>query len=222
MRSETRSGALATEYGDVPLIFDGDPRAAFRVVLAHGAGAGMQGDFLKTVAKGLADRGLEIVRFNFPYVERGRKSPDRRPVLEATWRRVLEHVSDERGERIIVGGKSLGGRMASHVVAAGWPCAGLLLLGYPLHPPGRPDRLRSTHLTKVSVPMLFVSGSRDPLCRLEILRRSVHPLGGRATIAVIEDGDHSFRVRSTSGRTTTQAWHEVVEASHAWISSLCA
>jgi uncharacterized protein len=191
------------------------------VVLAHGAGAGMDGDFLRTVARDLAARGRCVVRFNFPYAENGRKSPDRQPVLEATWSAVLDHLASEGEQRpLVLGGKSMGGRIAVSVVAGCARCDGLLFLGYPLHPPGRPDRLRVEHLGRVSVPMLFIAGTRDPLCSLDLLEQTVDRLGDQAGIARIQDGDHSFRVRRSSGRSTEEAWREVADAANAWIEGL--
>ena len=210
---------MRTEAGDISLAYTGEDDASVVVVLAHGAGAGLDGDFLTTVATGLAQRGALVCRFNFPYAERGRKAPDREPVLEATWQRVLEHIAED-GRRRVLGGKSMGGRIASHVVASGAPCDGLLFLGYPLHPPGKPDRLRVAHLAAISAPLLFVAGTRDPFCPRPTLEATVARLGGRIEIAFIEGGDHSFRVRRGSGRTTEQAWTEVTSASWSWISRL--
>jgi predicted alpha/beta-hydrolase family hydrolase len=215
----TRVEKVRTEDGELSLAYDGDKDAAVVVVLAHGAGSGLDGDFLTTVATGLAQHGALVCRFNFPYAERGRKAPDRQPVLEATWRRVLDHIVED-GRRLVLGGKSMGGRIASHVVASGAPCDGLLFLGYPLHPPGKPDRLRVAHLAAISAPILFVAGTRDPLCPRPTLEETVARLGGRIEIAFIEGGDHSFRMRRGSGPSTKQAWEEVTSASWAWISRL--
>jgi predicted alpha/beta-hydrolase family hydrolase len=216
---ETRVERIGTDDGGISLAYDGEDDAAAMVVLAHGAGAGREGDFLTAVATGLARHGAFVCRFNFPYAERGRKAPDRQPVLEATWQRVLDHIPGD-GRRLVVGGKSLGGRVASHLVASGAPCDGLLFLGYPLHPPGKPDRLRVAHLAAISAPMLFVAGTRDPLCPSATLEEAVRRLQGRIDIVFIEGGDHSFRVRRGSGRTTEQAWDEVTSASWSWISAL--
>lgn len=210
---------LPTDAGDISLAYTGDDGAEDVVVLAHGAGTGFDGDFLTRVATGLARRGALVCRFNFPYVERGRKAPDREPVLESTWSTVLEHVQVP-GKPLVIGGKSMGGRIASHVVASGASCDGLLFLGYPLHPPGRPERLRIEHLLGISAPMLFLAGTRDPLCPRPTLEETVARLGPNADVAFIDDGDHSFRVRRTSGRTTEQAWDEVTDASWSWIEGL--
>jgi uncharacterized protein len=190
-------------------------------VLAPGAGADLLSDFMSAVATGLASRGVGVFRFNFLYMERGRKSPDRQPVLESTWRAVLDRVQEVAGGRpVVAGGKSMGGRIASHIVADGAPAAGLAFLGYPLHPPGRPERQRAAHLSRVDVPMLFVAGTRDPLCPLDTLRSAVAGLTAPVELAVIDDGDHSLRVRSSSGRSTAQAWAEVVETIELWLGNL--
>lgn len=161
-----------------------------------------------------------MCRFNFPYAERGRKTPDRQSVLEATWGSMIECLWDLAPGRLVVGGKSMGGRIASNVVAAGASCDGLLFLGYPLHPPGRPEALRVDHLAAISAPMLFVAGTRDPLCPLGTLQATTRKLSGRAQIAVIEDGDHSFKVRRSSGRSIAEAWDEVARKAFGWIESL--
>ena len=217
--TNTHVESLATDAGDISLAYTGDDEAEDVIVLAHGAGAGLDGDFLTTVATGLARHGALVCRFNFPYAERGRKAPDREPILESTWLHVLDHIP-AAGGRVVVGGKSMGGRIASRVVAAGASCDGLLFLGYPLHPPGKPERLRIEHLPRISAPMLFVAGTRDPLCPRPTLEATVARLGSNVDVAFIEGGDHSFRVRRTSGRTTEHAWDEVTEASWSWIRTL--
>lgn len=212
--------SLETPYGSLSVAFDGPPTSAVLVVLAHGAGAGMHSDFMTSVARGLAEAGSLVCRFNFPYLEQGRKTPDRQPLLEASWTAVVEGLGEvARNRSLVIGGKSLGGRIASHV-ATPTSAAGVLLLGYPLHPPGRPERLRAAHLSEVDVPMLFVAGTRDPFCPLPTLREVLDRLSSQARIEVIDDGDHSFKVRRSSGRTTQQAWREVADVSARWIDEL--
>lgn len=173
---------------------------------------------MEFVASELAARAVRVMRFNFAYIEARKKTPDRQPVLEATYGAVVEHVRrEERPQRLFLGGKSLGGRIASHVVAGGLAADGLVFLGYPLHPPGRPDRLRSAHLNQISVPMLFVEGSRDPFCPLETLEKVRADFTAPVEIAVIDNGDHSLRVRKSSGRSTEEAWGEAVEQVANWI-----
>ena len=186
------------------------------VVLAPGAGADMRHPFMQTVAEGLAGEGVSVVRFNFVYAERGRKAPDKQPVLEDTYRAVLDGIRPSG--KVVVGGKSMGGRIASHVVATGAHADGLLFLGYPLHPPGRPDRIRAAHLRDVTVPMLFVEGTRDPFCPLATLDDALRELDAPTEVATVDDGDHSFRVRRSSGRTTEDAWREVVQHAASWLA----
>ncbi len=196
---------------------------ASAVVLAHGAGNDMHSPFLSAIHLGLAERGLLSVKFNFPYAEHGRRVPDRMPRLEAAWHGVLAAV---RGDpeltpgRLFLGGKSMGGRVASHLAAAGADCEGLLFLGYPLHPAGKPERLRDGHLAEIGCPMLFVEGTRDPLCRLELLRPVLARLGARARLHLVEGGDHSFRLPKRLGRGDREVWDEILEATSRWIAEV--
>ena len=212
---------IPTPTGAVSSLLDGPADADAVVLLGHGAGAGMRSDFMETVAVGLGERGLRTARFNFPYVEAGRKAPDRAPVLEATFAAAAAHIAEAHPRaRLFFGGKSLGGRIASQVVASGAAsCDGLVFLGYPLHPPGRPDRLRTEHLADIKVPMLFVEGTRDPFCPLDRLEEVRAGLGAETEVAVIDDGDHSFKVRRASGRDTAEAWAEVVDVVAAWVAA---
>jgi predicted alpha/beta-hydrolase family hydrolase len=209
--------AIETPAGRVSALADG-PSDAPGLILGHGAGAGIRSDFMEFVASELATRAVRVTRFNFAYVEARKKTPDRQPVLEDTYAAVVEHVRrEERPQPLFLGGKSLGGRIASHVVAGGQAADGLVFLGYPLHPPGRPDRLRSAHLNEISVPMLFVEGTRDPFCPLETLEKVRADFTAPVEIAVIDGGDHSLRVRKSSGRSTEEAWGEAVEQVADWI-----
>jgi uncharacterized protein len=189
------------------------------VVLAHGAGTDMTNALLVAVADGLARQGFPTVRFNFPHTERGGRAPDPPPVLEACYRDVLAQVRADpelHPRRVVIGGKSMGGRMASHLAAAGEAVDGLLFLGYPLHPAGKPERLRTAHLARIRVPMLFLTGTRDALCRLDLLRGALATVPG-ATLHVVDDGDHSFAVRKRSGRDAAMVLDELVATSVAWL-----
>ena len=178
----------------------------------------MRTAFMDTIASGLAAEGIDVLRFNFAYSERSKKSPDKAPVLEQTFRDVVEYVRSELSPtRLFIGGKSMGGRIGSQVVAQGLEVDGLVFLGYPLHPPGRPERLRADHLADIKVPMLFVEGTRDPFCPLETLEAVREGLTAKSKVVVVHDGDHSFKVRKSSGRSTPEAWAEVVEAVAAWL-----
>ncbi|HYO61891.1 MAG TPA: alpha/beta fold hydrolase [Actinomycetota bacterium] len=203
-----------------PLLEEGPEDGRGVVVLAHGAGAGMRSDFMTFQSTALAAAGRLCLRFEFPYMQAGRKAPDKAAVLEETWRTVAETARERAGDRpLVLGGKSMGGRIASQAVAAGATADGLVFHGYPLHPPGRPERVRKAHLPGVKVPMLFVEGTRDPFCPLDTLREVVAETGVDATIAVIDDGDHSFKVRASSGRTTKAAWQEVAARTVDWIDA---
>ncbi len=174
----------------------GDDSSPVMVILAHGAGQGMDSPFMRSFEKGLAGRGFQSARFNFPYMQRARKLPDPAPVLETCWRAVADFLRQRGGARkLAMGGKSMGGRIASQVVAGGYAADGLLFLGYPLHPAGRPERLRDAHLYGINCPMLFVSGTRDGFAERALLERLVDRIGDRATLKWIEGGDHSFHVR---------------------------
>jgi uncharacterized protein len=166
------------------------------LVVAHGAGAGMDHPFLVGFCRAIGEASVATLRFNFPYAERGRRSPDPERVLRETWLAAFDAASGRSGGRpVLAGGKSLGGRIASMCVANGMPAAGLVFLGYPLHPPGKPERIRAEHLEKITVPMLFLEGTKDPFARPELLGPVVKQLGDRATLEPVEGGDHSFRVR---------------------------
>ena len=138
--------------------------------------------------------GLAVARFDFPYMHAGRKAPDPAPALVETWRLARAAVAERTGLPLVAGGKSLGGRIASMAVAEGMPADALVFLGYPLHPPGRPEKLRRDHLAQVAVPMLFLQGSRDAFAQPDLLSETVAGLGERARLVEVEGGDHSFRV----------------------------
>jgi predicted alpha/beta-hydrolase family hydrolase len=177
------------------LVYRATPATA-TVVLAPGAGAPQTHPFLVDVAQRLAARGLDVVTFDFLYMRAGRKLPDRAPVLEATWRAALAAVRAELGVRsVFIGGKSMGGRIASHLAAAAEPdLRGLVFFGYPLHPIGKPDVFRDAHLPQIACPMLFVQGSRDALGDGREITALVRRLP-QATLHLVEDGDHSLTVR---------------------------
>ena len=165
------------------------------LVVAHGAGAGMEHPFLRGFTAALNDDGVATLRFNFPYREAGRKFPDRPPAAIAAWRAVMEAAAARsEGEPLWAAGKSFGGRMASMAVAEGMPAAGLVYLGYPLHPPGKPEKLRDEHLYGLTLPMLFLQGSRDTFATPELLESVVARIGPAATLQWCEGGDHSFAV----------------------------
>jgi predicted alpha/beta-hydrolase family hydrolase len=208
---------IETSAGPVSALIDGAEDSAVTIVLGHGAGAPMDSPFMAHMARRLAE-GHRVCRFNFPYMEQGRKAPDRAPVLEAAFASVVASVGSSGA--VVVGGKSMGGRIASQAVAAGMDADGLLFFGYPLHPPGRPDRIRDEHLKTIDVPMLFIEGTRDSFCPLDTLRKVMRRIPGSAALAVIDGGDHSYKVPKSSGRTTEEAWDEAAQAAIGWLGTL--
>ncbi len=170
--------------------------AVATLVVAHGAGAGMDHPFMAGFARAIAEHGVATFRFNFPYIERGRRSPDPEGVLRATWLAAFEDArSRSDGRPVLAGGKSLGGRIASMAAADGMPAAGLVFLGYPFHPPGKPERVRDDHLYRIAVPMLFIQGTADPFAKPEVVRKVLRKVGRAAEHVPIEGGDHSFNLR---------------------------
>ena len=192
-------------------------RACF--VFAHGAGAGMDHAFMAAMAQELADRGVATLRYQFPYMERGSKRPDPPRIAHAAVRAAVA----EAGRRLpklplFAGGKSFGGRMSSQAQAeSALPgVRGLVFVGFPLHPAGKPSQERATHLREIDCPMLFLQGTRDELADLALLRDVLKPLGDRATLRIFEDADHSFHVRARSGQTDDQVRRAMVEAMVKW------
>ena len=191
-------------------LFDGPDDAPYTLVLAHGAGAPMDSPFMQRVAEGVAARGIRVVRFEFAYMARrraggGRGAPDRPAVLMARWREVVERLGG--GARTVVGGKSMGGRIAS-MVADEVGARGLVCLGYPFHPPGAPDRLRTAHLETLATPTLIVQGARDTFGSREEIEG--YRLSPAIRIAFLEGGDHSFKPPARSGRTEAQNLAEAI------------
>ena len=214
----TRS-TISTTTGDVSVAVDGPMKKVPQLlVLAHGAGASLDSDFMQFFASELATDQRAVARFNFVYMEQGRKTPGAAGVSERTFTEVLAHLerSLEPGQTFI-GGKSYGGRMASHIAAQGADVAGLVFLGYPLHAPGRPENIRDAHLRDISSRMLFVEGTRDPFCPLETLARSLEKVTAPTEVLVVDDGDHSLKVKKSSGRSTPDAWSEAARGISEWL-----
>ncbi len=193
--------ALTITVGDaaVSALYARPAHPVAGLVLAHGAGAGMEHPFMGGFTRGLNDDGVATLRFNFPYREAGRKFPDRPPAAIATWRAAMDEAARQakaHGDTgpVWAAGKSFGGRMASMAVAEGMAAAGLVYLGYPLHPPGKPDKLRDEHLYGLTLPMLFLQGSRDTFATRELLEGVVSRIGPSAVLEWVDGGDHSFAV----------------------------
>jgi predicted alpha/beta-hydrolase family hydrolase len=191
------------------------------LILAHGAGAGQRSPFIVSTAQALAARGVDTVTFNFPYIEQSRRLPDRRPVLEDCYRRVIETVRETLAGTggLYIGGKSMGGRIATQVAAFedGPPVSGIVLLGYPLHPPGRASERRDAHFPSIRCPILFVQGSRDAFGTPEELDPAMAMLPQKAALHVVAGGDHSFKIARASREAQTAALGEVYRVVAEWI-----
>jgi uncharacterized protein len=192
-------------------------------VLAHGAGAGMGHRFMESIAAALADRGIATLRYQFPYFEAGNRRPDPPGVLEATVRAAVSAARECAPELpVVAGGKSLGGRMTSNAMARRplEGVRGLVFLGFPLHPARQPAVTRAEHLGRVEAPMLFLQGTRDDLADLGLITSVCAGLGPRATLHVVEGGDHSFGVLKRSGRTDAEVMDELARTTTEWVRSL--
>jgi len=191
---------IPTPSGDVSATYGRPAKAWASIVVAHGAGVGMDHPFMAGFARAMQAEGVAALRFNFAYMEAGRRTPDRAPVAVAILRAAYEAAAARvrgRREPVWASGKSFGGRMASMAVAEGMPAAGLVFLGYPLHPPGKPERVRDEHLYTITVPMLFIQGTNDPFAAPPVLGQVLARLGPPATHHPIEGGGHSFEIRGS-------------------------
>jgi predicted alpha/beta-hydrolase family hydrolase len=204
-------------------------RAGLTALLGHGAGANQLSGFMRMFARGLAARGLDVMTFNFIYMEQGRSVPDQKPKLESCFRAVIETIAKHRklkSNRLVVGGKSMGGRIASQVVAAreeeplAMDVNGLVFLGYPLHPPGQTAKLRVEHLEHIQKPMLFVQGTRDALGTPEEIQPFVKDLHPPAEIYAIEGGDHSFKAPKKFGIPQEQIYENALDEIVRWAATV--
>ena len=190
------------------------------IILGHGAGADQMSGFMRMVANGMASRGFDVMTFNFVYKERGRGAPDPKAKLEACYRAVVDAAIKHRklkGNKLVIGGKSMGGRIASQVAAEDSEgLDGLVFLGYPLHPPGRPDKMRDEHLPKIKRPMLFVQGSRDAFGTEEEIRAVIKKHRLKATLFAIKDGDHSLKVPKSAGTNQQDVYDSVYDQLLRW------
>jgi predicted alpha/beta-hydrolase family hydrolase len=201
------------------IAYPAEGSAAAVLVLAHGAGAGQKHPFMVAAAKGLAARGISVVTFDFPYMRERRHVPDKAPVLEAAFRDVIEATREWSGTReVCIGGKSMGGRMATHLGAQALDgLVGIIALGYPLHPPGRPDKPRTEHLPSIAVPVLIVQGERDTFGTPDELKPVVASMKRtKVTLHVVPGGDHSLAVR---GKKKDEAFQEVLDVVARWTKS---
>lgn len=204
----------------VSALFDAPTGAKAGYVFAHGAGADMSHPFMAAIAGGLAERAIATLRFQFPYMEQGSKRPDSPKVAQAAIRAAVQEAARRMpGIPLFAGGKSYGGRMTTQAQAAG-PLAGIrgiVLVGFPLHPAGKPSTERANHLSEVDIPMLFLQGTRDTLAGLALMRQVTGKLGSRATLHVVEGADHSFHVPARSGRDDEQVRNELLDTMAEWM-----
>ena len=204
-------------------------RAGFTALLGHGAGASQDSGFMRMFASGLASRGLDVMTFNFIYMEQGRSVPDQKGKLESCFRAVIDAAVKHRKlkhNRLLIGGKSMGGRIASQVMAGeekeafADDVAGLVFLGYPLHPPGQSSKLRVEHLEHIHKPMLFVQGTRDALGTPDEIQPYIKNLRPAAKIYTIEGGDHSFKVPKKLGTPQEQVFVNAMDEIDRWVRTI--
>ena len=214
------SFTVSKSAGSVSAILIRPTDAKALLAFAHGAGAGMRQKLNEAIAHRLVELNIATFRYQFPYMEQGSKRPDSKPVLYATVRSAVETAAKlANGLPLFAGGKSFGGRMTSNA-AAEEPLQGvrgIVFFGFPLHPPGKPSIERAEHLSKVTVPMLFLQGTRDEFAEMKLLKPVVKKLGKLATLHIIEGADHSFHVLKSSGRTDGEVIDEIAKAAGAWI-----
>lgn len=203
----------------------GKERRGLTLILGHGAGAGQLSPIMRLFANGMAERGFDAMTFNFLYMEKGRGGPDPKAKLESCYRAVIEAAKQHKklkGNRLVIGGKSMGGRIASQVAAmaeSATEIAALVFLGYPLHPPGKPEQLRDAHLKDIRAPMLFIQGSRDAFGTVDEIRDVIKRLRLPATLFPIEGGDHSFKVPKSSPVPQQEIYEAVMDQIATWSTS---
>src|SRR6266853_4185066 len=222
--AEVKQLRFGVENGDeVSTLLCRPAKARWLLVLAHGAGAGMSHPFMEKLADELAGVGVATFRYQFPYMEQRRRIPDQPTVLTATVAAAARRAAEAApGLLLLAGGKSMGGRMTSQA-AAQHPLdgvRGLVFFGFPLHPPKQPGTKRADHLAKVTVPMLFLQGTRDTLADLKLLRPVCAKLESRATLHVIETADHSFHMLKRSGRSDAEVLRELAETTVSWAEGI--
>lgn len=214
------SATIPVASGSVPGLLLNPSGASACYVFAHGAGAGMRHRFMEAASQALAERGVATLRFEFPYMAAGGKRTDPPAVAESAVRAAVAAAGDLiPGLPLYAGGKSFGGRMTSNAQSrAPLPgVRGLVFFGFPLHQPGKPDIARAEHLDGVAIPMLFLQGTRDTLAKLDLVRQVTERLGQRATLHVVEGGDHSFAVQKRSGKTNEEVLDELADAVARWL-----
>jgi uncharacterized protein len=213
---------VVENVAEVSALFLRPPEAEALLILAHGAGAGMNHSFMESVAAELAVAGIATFRYQFPYMEQRRRVPDPPRVLVTTVRAAVRKATETAPELLLLaGGKSLGGRMTS-LAASEEPLPGvrgLVFFGFPLHPPHQPGTKRADHLARVAAPMLFFQGTRDPFAELSLLRPVLESLGSRATLHLVDGADHSFHVLKRSGKTDAEVLRELARGLVSWVQT---
>jgi hypothetical protein len=220
---EAKKLRFAVEGGEVSALLMIPATARIMLALAHGAGAGMAHPFLASLALELSNAGVATLRYQFPYMEQRRRSPDSPAVATATVAAAVRAATQAAPNLpLIAGGKSFGGRMTSHAASQGLVegVRGLVFFGFPLHPPNKPGTKRAEHLAKVPVPMLFLQGTRDTLADLKLLKPICEALGSRATLHIIETADHSFHVLKSSGKDDAAVLRELAQQTAAWAQQI--
>jgi predicted alpha/beta-hydrolase family hydrolase len=223
--------AMATEALSIPIdatqsvsaLWQAPPRPSACLVLAHGAGAGMTHKSMAAIAEGLEDRGVATLRYQFPYMEQGGKRVDPPPIAHAVVRKAAAEARRRAGALpLFAGGKSFGGRMTSQAQALAplEGVSGLIFFAFPLHPAGKPSDERAAHLSAVTLPMLFLQGTKDQLAELGLLQRAVASLGARATLELIDQADHSFHVPAKTGRKDADVLAKVLDTAAEWMAAL--
>jgi len=214
---------LATNSsGEVSAILLKPQNAKCLLVLGHGAGAGMKSAFMENIARSLAEQDIATFRYNFPYIEQGKKAPNPPPILKKTIVSAVEEAKKHAGSLpLLAGGKSLGGRITSIVAAEGLLTSvkGLVFFGFPLHAPGKPSTDRADHLKIIKIPMLFLQGTRDKLANLDLLKPICRKLDNKVTLQIFEGGDHSFHVPKRSGKSDEQVTDELANTVASWLSN---
>jgi uncharacterized protein len=229
--AETLTVAVNDKEAVTALLYPADKkdRAGLTIILGHGAGANQSSGFMRTFAKGLASRGFDVMTFNFVYMEQGRSVPDQKHKLEGCFRAVIAAALKHKklkSNRLVLGGKSMGGRIASQVMAGearesiAAEVAGLVFLGYPLHPPGQSNKLRVEHLEHIKKPMLFVQGTRDALGSPDEINPYIKNLRPAAKIYSIEGGDHSFKAPKKFGKPPDQIFDDAMNEIDSWSRAL--
>ncbi len=209
--------------GNVSAVLMTPEDVKYLLVLAHGAGAGMNHPFMEMLSEKLVEKNFAVFRYQFPYFEKGRRSPDPPNILTATVRSAIETASNKfKGLPVYAGGKSMGGRMTSTAASkeALLNVKGIIFFGFPLHALNKPSSERAEHLFKVNVPMLFLQGTRDKLADLNLLKPVIKKIKGKAELHIVEGADHSFRVLKSSGRTDEQVIEELAKSSQEWVKKI--